>query len=97
MKMNRDAYALLVAEDLAWLATMPPGLERDHIEVIVRNSVVMHYPAAPAPECGNADAICGTCNCCKACYLCSCPGAPVHPDDAPSPHALPSDALAGVP
>src|SRR6185312_13198566 len=60
-RLNRPAYELLMAEDLAWLAKQPRTLERDHIEVIVRASVAAAYATPPAspepidtacPECG---------------------------------------------
>lgn len=43
-RMNRTAYAELVAGDLEWLQRQPHSLERTHIEQIVRSSVDMHYP-----------------------------------------------------
>jgi uncharacterized small protein (DUF1192 family) len=51
-------------------------------------------PKPPRFTCGD---ICDACSCCKGCGYCRCPETPPHPDDAPAPHALPSDALAGVP
>jgi hypothetical protein len=61
MRLNRSAYAKLVAEDAAWLEKMPRTLERDHILLILRCAVAYEYgpfergetypePAAPDTE-----------------------------------------------
>ena len=43
-KMNRHAYQQLIDEDIAWLEKQPRTLERDHIALIVRQSVDAEYP-----------------------------------------------------
>lgn len=43
MQLNRQAYQKLVDEDLEWLSKQPRTLEREHIEIIVRNSVRAYY------------------------------------------------------
>ncbi len=51
-------------------------------------------PKPPRYTCGDN---CPTCSRCMGCGYCKCPATPTHPDDKPAPHALPSDAFAGVP
>lgn len=43
-KMHRDSYEALVKDNLAWLEAQPRTLERDHIMMIVRQSVEHYYP-----------------------------------------------------
>lgn len=44
MRMTRDAFAALVAEDRAWLiANAPDSLERQHIIDLLDSAVVAHY------------------------------------------------------
>lgn len=48
--ITREAYEKLVAEDLAWLEKQPRTLERDHVMLIVQNSVDQLYgPKPPLP------------------------------------------------
>jgi hypothetical protein len=48
--ITREAYEKLVAEDLAWLEKQPRTLERDHVMLIVQNSVDQLYgPKPPTP------------------------------------------------
>jgi hypothetical protein len=37
--MNKQAYARLVEENLEWLLKQPRGLERDHIEAMLRTEL----------------------------------------------------------
>jgi len=53
--LNRSAYQRLVDEDLEWLAEQPRGLERGHIEMILRESVHYTYDEIPAPHRAWAD------------------------------------------
>jgi hypothetical protein len=46
-KVNRATYERLVEEDLAWLMAQPRTLEREHIALIVRQSVEQEYPVGP--------------------------------------------------
>jgi hypothetical protein len=48
-KMTRDAYSALVESDLAWLRAQPRTLERDHVEMVLVDSVRTYYPP-PAPS-----------------------------------------------
>ena len=43
MRLTRWAYESLVAEDIAWLKTMPRTLERDHILMILGEAVRYEY------------------------------------------------------
>jgi len=44
-KLNRSGYEKLIDEDIERLrAEMPHSLERDHIELVLRDSIEMHYP-----------------------------------------------------
>lgn len=45
MRLNKEGYERLIKEDLAWLMEQPRTLERDHIELIVKQSVDKEYPA----------------------------------------------------
>lgn len=45
MRLNRPAYAQLVAENLAWLEKQPQTLEREHIKLIVQASIDHEYPS----------------------------------------------------
>jgi hypothetical protein len=49
-RLNQDAYQRLVDEDLAWLREQPRTLEREHVELIVRDSVRLYYPVGPGNE-----------------------------------------------
>jgi hypothetical protein len=41
--LNRDGYAKLVEENLAWLLAQPRSLERDHIADVLRDSPRVYY------------------------------------------------------
>ena len=43
MRMTRREYERLVAENIAWLKTMPRTLERDHILTILNEAVRYEY------------------------------------------------------
>ena len=43
MRMTRREYERLVAENIAWLKTMPRTLERDHILAILGEAVRYEY------------------------------------------------------
>ena len=43
MRMTRREYERLVAENIAWLKTMPRTLERDHILMILGEAVRCEY------------------------------------------------------
>ncbi len=43
MRMTRREYERLVAENIAWLKTMPRTLERDHILTILDEAVRYEY------------------------------------------------------
>lgn len=45
-KMTRHAYEQLIQGDLFWLALQPRCLEREHIAVVLQNSVALNYPDA---------------------------------------------------
>lgn len=50
IKLTRQAYEQLIAEDLAALAVMPDSPERAHIEHVLKDSIACYYPpAAHAP------------------------------------------------
>ena len=43
--MTRDAYMKLIYEDIAWLKkNAPHTLERDHIILVLHDSIKRHYP-----------------------------------------------------
>jgi hypothetical protein len=44
--INREAYAKLIAGDLAWLEQQPRTLEREHIAAVLRDSIA-RYAAPP--------------------------------------------------
>ena len=44
-KVTCAAYVKLIEEDLAWLQQQPRTLERDHIDLILRESIRCYYPA----------------------------------------------------
>lgn len=48
-RLNRRAYEGLIAEDLAWLESVPRTLERDHVIAIVKASADHEYREEPAP------------------------------------------------
>src|SRR6185436_15773181 len=48
-KLTRSGYERLVAEDIAWLRSLPRTLERDHVILICKQSVEQEYPA-PIPQ-----------------------------------------------
>jgi hypothetical protein len=43
-KVTRATYVKLIEEDLAWLLQQPKTLERDHIVLILKESVKCYYP-----------------------------------------------------
>ena len=43
MKMNRQVYEKLIAEDLAWLSQQPRTLEREHIQAVLQCSADRIY------------------------------------------------------
>ena len=44
MRLTREAFAALIAEDRAWLiANAPDSLERQHIIDVLDSAVVAHY------------------------------------------------------
>jgi len=44
-KLNKDAYMKLVYEDIDWLKkNSPHTLERDHIIMVLQDSIKRHYP-----------------------------------------------------
>lgn len=45
--MSRQSYEQLIAENIAWLLSMPRTLERDHIELVLRASPNHEYPLEP--------------------------------------------------
>lgn len=49
-RVNRETYQRLIDEDISWLETVPRTLERDHVVLVLRQSVEHEYPTtAPAP------------------------------------------------
>ena len=42
-RLTRSAYETLIREDLAWLEKQPRTLEREHIALIVKDSVRQEY------------------------------------------------------
>jgi len=48
VKLTRDAYEELIAEDLAWLEKQPRTLERDHVMLIVKRSASVEYDLVDA-------------------------------------------------
>ena len=43
-RMNRKEYERLIEEDIKWLhANTKPGLERDHIIIVLRDSIKLYY------------------------------------------------------
>lgn len=44
-KMTRIAYVKLIEGNLEWLRDQPETLERDHIELIILESVNIYYPS----------------------------------------------------
>ncbi len=44
MRLNKQAYTKLVLDDLAWLMNQPKSLERDHIALILNDSIDRMYP-----------------------------------------------------
>lgn len=49
MRLARDAYKQMIAEDVAWLMACQPSLERDHILAILQCSESREYDRPPAP------------------------------------------------
>ena len=41
--VNREAYQKLIDEDIEWLLKQPRSLERDHIAIVLKNSVERVY------------------------------------------------------
>ena len=57
MKLNFDAWAQLLREDVEWLKTTPRTLERDHVLMIIERladpampEALPYYNALPWPE-----------------------------------------------
>lgn len=49
-RMSRGSYEVMIKEDLEWLDAQPRTLEREHIRLIVQQSVQQEYgPAEPPP------------------------------------------------
>jgi len=48
-KLSKSAYKDLIAEDVEWLRKQPDTLERQHIEVVLYDSVYQHYPDKNSP------------------------------------------------
>lgn len=44
MKMNKDAYIEIIKEDIVWLRKQPRTCEREHIEIVLNNSIQFNYP-----------------------------------------------------
>ena len=42
--MNREAYAKIIAEDIAWCEAQPRTLEREHVIAVLRYAVAAEYP-----------------------------------------------------
>ena len=42
-RLTRAGYAKLIAEDLAWLLAMPIALEREHIGLVLKESIDLIY------------------------------------------------------
>lgn len=54
--LNRDGYKKLIDEDLWWLLNQLRTLERDHIELVLRDSIGRIYGEPPqAPASGEDD------------------------------------------
>ena len=47
-KMNKSAFQKMIDENLEWLNKQPRTLERDHIEMILKESINYYYPT-PKP------------------------------------------------
>ena len=43
-ELNKEAYIKLIDEDLKWLHEQPLSIERDHIEIVLRTSILLNYP-----------------------------------------------------
>lgn len=43
-RINRAAFERMIWEDLQWLLQHPRTLERDHIALLLKQSVDIHYP-----------------------------------------------------
>lgn len=41
--LNRKAYVQLIEEDVEELKKLPKSLERTHIEVVLRSSIISYY------------------------------------------------------
>lgn len=50
MRLNREAYAKLIAENITWLDKQPRSLEREHIRQILLKVVEYEYGPAPVDE-----------------------------------------------
>ena len=44
MKMSKDCYDHMIAEDIQWLQEMPNTCERTHILALLKESVDVYYP-----------------------------------------------------
>lgn len=42
--MSREAFADIIAEDIAWCEAQPRTLERDHTIAVLRQSIAAEYP-----------------------------------------------------
>ena len=59
MKLSRDGYEKLIAENIEWLMKPPRTLEREHIIMIVKTSPDREYP--PTRTCGCHVITCDAC------------------------------------
>lgn len=63
IKITKCAYTKLIKEDLDWLnKECPAGLEKDHIEAVLRKSIDLLYPRdenfkVRCPYCGSTKVI----------------------------------------
>lgn len=54
-RLNREAYARLVAEDIEWLLKQPRTLEREHIEEVLKRAVFYEYGPDEREKCPTCD------------------------------------------
>ena len=52
--MTREAYAKIIAEDIAWCEAQPRTLERDHTILVLRQSIAAEYPRPLSDEAARA-------------------------------------------
>lgn len=51
--LNRDFYAKLIDDDIAWLKEhTEPGLTQHHIIEVLKDSINQYYPPQPIPPSG---------------------------------------------